>query len=81
MIDPDQLYTVEELAAILKCSQSNAYNLMSKGQIARISIGAGKKGFRVRGKDITSFMDSRREGGPLPSRGALKHLKMRPPAS
>jgi hypothetical protein len=77
MIDPDQLYTVDEVASILRCSRTNAYDLLSTGQLARTPIGAGKKGMRVRGKDITAFLDHRREGGPPPTSIALKHLKGR----
>lgn len=75
-IEADQLYTVAELAAMLRCSIENVYNLLSSGQLARTSIGSGKKGFRIRGKDISEFLDSRREGGPKPN-GTLKYLKLR----
>lgn len=73
-IDSDQLYTVDEVAGILRCGKTNAYDLLTSGELARTPIGAGKKGLRVRGQDIVAFLDSRREGGPKPQ-GSFKYLK------
>ncbi len=73
-IDPDLIYTATETAAILCCSKTNVYNLMLSGELARTSVGAGKKGLRVRGSDLLHFLDSRREGGPAP-RGDFKYLE------
>lgn len=76
MVDPDQLYKVPDVTAMLSCSPANVYNLLKSGDLATTKIGAGKAGFRVRGSDILAFLDSRREGGPQPQ-GTFKHLKFR----
>jgi len=76
-IEPDRLYLVAEVADILRCGRTNVYDLLSEGALARTTIGAGKRGMRVRGSDLLAFLDSRREGGPSP-KGAFKYLRARP---
>jgi hypothetical protein len=73
-IEPDRLYLVAEVADILRCGKTNVYDLLGEGSLARTTIGAGKKGLRVRGSDLLAFLDARREGGPSP-RGSFKYLK------
>jgi excisionase family DNA binding protein len=72
-IEENAIYTPAEVAGLLRCGKSNVYNLIGTGDLAVTRIGAGKKGFRVRGSDITAFLDSRKEGGPSPQ-GSFKHL-------
>jgi hypothetical protein len=76
-IEPDALYLVTEVAALMGCSKTNVYELLLAGDLAKTSIGVGTKGLRVRGSDVLSFLDSRREGGPRPQ-GTFKYLKVRP---
>jgi excisionase family DNA binding protein len=59
-IDPDQLYTAAELAEILRCGTTNAYELLSSGAIPATRIGSGGRGLRARGADILAFLDARR---------------------
>lgn len=66
-LEPDRIYTIAEVAAWLRCSSTNVYDLMSAGELAFTRIGAGRKGFRVRGSDLLSFLDARKEGGPRPA--------------
>lgn len=75
-IDPAALYTPNEVAVLLGCSRTNAYDLLVSGDLAKVPIGAGKKGFRVMGSDILAFLDSRKEGGPSPQ-GSFKYLGRR----
>jgi hypothetical protein len=72
-IDPAALYTPSEVALLLRCSRTNAYDLLMSGELAKRPIGAGKKGFRVLGSDILAFLESRKEGGPSP-KGSFKYL-------
>ena len=58
--------TPAEVSVLLRCSTTNVYDLMSGGDMAFTRIGAGKKGFRVKGSDLRSFLDARKEGGPKP---------------
>lgn len=76
-IEPDRLYEPEEAAAIIGCGRTNIYNLWLSGDLAKTVIGAGKKGMRVMGSDLTAFLESRKEGGPKP-KGSFKYLKPRP---
>jgi excisionase family DNA binding protein len=74
VIDPDRIYTVAEVCAILACGKSNLYDLLKSGNLARINVGSGMAGVRVRGRDITAFINSRRTGGPAPTI-TLKNLR------
>ncbi len=71
-----RVYLVTEAAELLRCGRSNAYNLVASGELACTKIGAGKKGIRVLGSDLLAFLESRREGGPMPQ-GTIKYLKTR----
>jgi hypothetical protein len=75
-IEPDRLYLVAEVAGILRCGKTNVYDLLGERALARTTIGAGKRGMRIRGSDLLAFLDARREGGPSP-KGAFKYLKGR----
>jgi hypothetical protein len=75
-IEPDRLYLVAEVADILRCGKTNVYDLLGAGTLARTTIGAGKKGLRVRGSDLLAFLDSRRAGGPRPL-GSFKYLNVK----
>jgi hypothetical protein len=72
-IEPDRLYLVAEVAAILRCGKTNVYDLLGEGSLARTTIGVGSKGLRVRGSDLLAFLDARRDGGPSP-KGSFKYL-------
>jgi hypothetical protein len=58
-IEPDRLYRVNELIEILRCSKTNAYDLITRGDIRRTSVGSRGKGFRVRGSEILRFLEAR----------------------
>jgi excisionase family DNA binding protein len=72
---PECFYRPKEVAAILNCSQTNVYDLMRSGQLARTKIGAGKTGFRVRGSDLMNFIEQNTEGGPSPKM-SFKYLRL-----
>lgn len=72
-IEPTAVYTMAQVAELLSCSLTNAYDLVKTGQLARVAVGAGKKGYRVLGSDLLAFLEFRREGGPKPM-GTFKHL-------
>jgi excisionase family DNA binding protein len=74
-IDPAGIYTIAEVAKLLRCGQTNVYQLASAKQLAVIQLGAGTKGFRVRGSDLLAFLDSRKVGGPEP-RQQFRHLRI-----
>jgi excisionase family DNA binding protein len=73
-IEPDRVYTLDEVAELLRCSRANVHRLALKGQLASVRIGAGNAGYRVLGRDLLAFLESRRSGGPQPN-GAIKHLE------
>jgi excisionase family DNA binding protein len=73
-LEADRLYSAREVAEVLRCGKTNVYDLIDSGQIAVTRIGSGKKGIRVRGEDVTAFLDDRREGGPAP-KTKFKFLK------
>jgi hypothetical protein len=73
-IDPDTLYTAAEILVFLKCGPANVYDLLRSGDLAVTKIGAGKGGLRVKGSDLSAFLESRRSGGPRP-KSAFKYLK------
>ncbi len=75
MIEPDKLYTVNEVAAVLRSSTSNVYDLLKGKRLAQTCVGASGKGRRVRGRDLTAFLDSVTTGGPLP-KFDFKHIKV-----
>jgi excisionase family DNA binding protein len=72
-IDPDSLYFPAEIAARLRCGKTNVYDLIKKGELAVTRIGSGRSGLRVKGSDLTAFLDARKEGGPKP-KGRFKLL-------
>lgn len=65
-IDPNYLYTPDEIAKWLRCGKSNVYGLMTRGELACTRIGSGNGGIRVRGSDINLFLEERTSGGPSP---------------
>ena len=67
------LYTPSEVAERLGCGKTNVYDLIESAALAVTRIGAGSRGMRVRGSDITDFLEARKEGGPSP-RSTYKHL-------
>lgn len=75
-IRSDFLYTPGEVALLLRCGKTNVYELMIRGDLASTKVGAGNKGLRIRGADITAFLDSRTGGGPAPQM-SFKRLKLR----
>lgn len=79
LIEENAIYTPAEVAELLRCGKSNVYDLIGSGVLAVTRIGAGKKGFRIRGLDIYAFLDSRKTGGPKP-RMAIRNPKLRPSA-
>ena len=48
------IYTLQEVADILKCSYSTAYKLVKNKAIKSFRVGAD---FRVRKEDLEAFMD------------------------
>jgi hypothetical protein len=58
-IDPDRLYAAE-VADILRCGKTNAYDLLGSKAITPTRIGSGGRGLRARGADILAFLDARR---------------------
>lgn len=66
-IDPERIYTVNEVSVILVCGKSNAYDLIRSGTLASVKVGTGNAGVRILGRDILAFIESRRSGGPSPS--------------
>ncbi len=62
-VDPDFIYTPAEVAERLRCSRTNVYDLLTRKELAHIKVGAGNKGFKVRGSDLLFFIESRKEGG------------------
>lgn len=50
----DTVYTVPEVAKLLKLSQSNLYKLVKREQIPHIRIG---KSIRIRHADLTKWLD------------------------
>lgn len=70
------VYTVKEVAALLKASESNVYALMDTGELPYVSIGV-KKGRRIRPEDLEAFLEARRtQGAAEVSVPKLKHLKL-----
>jgi excisionase family DNA binding protein len=55
-IEENAIYTPAEVADLLRCGKTNIYDLISGGHMAVIRVGAGKKGFRVKGADILAFL-------------------------
>lgn len=74
MINPTELYTVQEVTEFLKCGKSTVYNLVGSGALAVTKIGAFGGGVRVMGSDIEAFLGSRKSGGPQPKMN-LKYVK------
>lgn len=50
----DQVYTVPEVARLLKLSKSNLYKLVQSEQIPHIRIG---KSIRIRHSDLEAWLD------------------------
>jgi excisionase family DNA binding protein len=73
-IEPNAIYSMTEVAALLKCGKSNVYDLASQGDLAVVRIGAGRGGIRVMGSDLLAFLASRREGGAEPKK-KYRHLQ------
>jgi excisionase family DNA binding protein len=77
-----KLYTVREIAEILRCGLSNAYRLIETGKLPAFRVGATGKGYRVSDEHLQAFLAERREHPgsnlpPWPKRTApqlLKHL-------
>lgn len=78
------MYTVEEVAQLLNCSESNVRNLIRKGDLVETPIGAsGEAGKRVTKANLEAFIEKRtkreRETNPAksrPSRPLLRHLRL-----
>jgi hypothetical protein len=75
-IEGNELYTPAEVAAKLRCSKTNVYDLFNGGDLAVIKVGANNSGLRVKGSDLLSFVESRKEGGPQPKM-AIRNPKLR----
>ena len=56
---PPVLLTVDEVTQVLGVSRSKIYDLISKGQLPYVKIGAGKSGgVRFRPEDLRQFADN-----------------------
>jgi Helix-turn-helix domain len=75
-IDPEYFYKPQEVAAGLRCSKTDVYDLMKVGKLARLHLGVGKSGFRVRGRDLINFIENNTEGGRPPKMN-FKYLRNR----
>ncbi|MCG8587606.1 MAG: helix-turn-helix domain-containing protein [Pirellulales bacterium] len=75
----EKLLTVAEVAECLAISKSLVYDLVSRGEIAYISVGRSK-GYRFAQSDIETFIQQRRTQNQKPtrrpSRTRLKHIKI-----
>ncbi len=78
-IEPDKLYTVNEVAGHLRSSNTNVYDLLEGGRLEKVVVGASGKGLRVRGSALTAFLAAATSGGPTPPKPKfeLKHIKAR----
>ena len=54
--EPETMYTVKEVATILKVSPEAVQSLIRQGRLKAIKIG-GRIGYRVRKTDLDTFMD------------------------
>jgi Helix-turn-helix domain len=66
-IQPSALYKIEAVSKLLGCGKTNVYDLVNSRALAHVPIGSGKKGIRIQGSDILSFIQSRKVGGPRSS--------------
>lgn len=70
----DTIYTPAEVAARLRCSKTNVYDLIAGRDLAVTRIGAGKAGMRITGSALAAFLQSRTTGGPT-AKGKIKYLR------
>ena len=72
------MYTVEEVAVKLRCSASNVYSLIERGDLTYVSVGTSR-GYRITEDDLQAFIESRKQHGAVKpqraTRPRLKHLR------
>ncbi len=77
----DDLLTVREAAVRLRCSQTNVYALIGRGELPFVRVGA-HKGYRIDPSDLLAFVRERkcakRSGAKPPELSArrLKHIRI-----
>lgn len=75
------LFTINEVAAILKVSKSLVYGMIASGKIACHRIGNGRGVIRIRRDDLEQFISQCRVEPNLPPpqsrRPTLKHLRLK----
>ena len=75
-----QLLTVRETATRLRCSATNVYSLIDKGELPVVRVG-NAKGYRIDIRDVDAFVHRRKEAKastqvkPPTSRPKLKHIR------
>lgn len=68
------LYTVNEIAAILKLHRANVYALARSGKLAHSRIGRSGKSIRFTEADIAAYLASTRVGDKTPKRTTVVHV-------
>jgi excisionase family DNA binding protein len=66
MEELESVLRVRDVAAVLRCSQSQVYATIARGEIPSVRI--GERAVRVTRRDLEAFLASRRSAGSL--RGA-----------
>lgn len=59
-----QLLTVKEVAAELACSRDHVYDLIARGDLPAIDIGAGRALTRLRPDDVDDYLQTRLRRAP-----------------
>jgi excisionase family DNA binding protein len=72
-MDRNALYTIQDVADLLRCERESVCALLRKGVLLRRGVAPGRKILRISGDDLLAFLESRRSGGPQP-RMAYKRL-------
>lgn len=54
----EALFLVSEIAARLRCSLSNVYNLIAAGKLRCYRVGRGRGAIRVSERHIQEYLDS-----------------------
>ena len=75
-----KLLTVDQVAKMLSCATSTAYELVSQGDIPGYKIGPRKGGIRVDEADVRAYLEScrigKKEPRPAPRRIKSRHFSV-----
>lgn len=66
-IDHDRLWTVAEVADHMRVSNMTVYRLIKAGELPAIRVG---KNYRIRGKELSAYIDASFEAVASEARGA-----------